>query len=278
MYNFDKVVERELGKINYLIRKIEGRQIKTADGWLYCATGKDNSRYYLQKRMDKTGKMKNTFIGDETSQAVKEIKSGRFYSDTLKRLKVDRKLLEAMLKNYREYSPESVYGDMPRAYKDLSPECFTDQRYEELREWAEGEFESSGYEFTGSVSTTIDGKRVRSKGEVAIYNLLVLYKIPFRYEFKIILDDVDGTKIARYPDFTILLADGSLLYWEHAGAFDNDKYYRNFCQKLRAYFNTGITLGDNLIVTSDRKGHGMNTEVADAIIREYILPRVKTLA
>lgn len=88
----------------------------------------------------------------------------------------------------------------------------------------------------------------------------------------------DGTKEARYPDFVIELADGSLLIWEHAGGLGDAGYFDIFCNKLKLYYNNGITLGDNLIVTADKKGGTMNAEVVDAIIREYILPRVKTLS
>lgn len=280
MYDFNLLIERELSQVDFLIASYERKPKVKIEGGFVCRRRKGELAYFVQKRVIKEGTIRkcNKFIGNEFDPKVQKIKASRFNGEMLKRLVKDRKLLEKMKDKFQDYKPCTIVKALPQAYRDLPDQCFTDERLEELKSWAAERYRANGHDFPKVANITVTGEKVRSKGEVIIYNMLVYYGIPFRYECRLDLVNEDGTKETRYPDFVIELADGSLLIWEHAGGLGDAGYFDIFCNKLKLYYNNGITLGDNLIVTADKKGSTMNAEVADAIIKEYILPRVKTLS
>ena len=49
---------------------------------------------------------------------------------------------------------------------------------------------------------------------------------------------------------------------------------RTYLEKCELYYNNGLFLGDNLIVTVDRPNGTMNAMMVDQIIRGLILPQV----
>lgn len=94
------------------------------------------------------------------------------------------------------------------------------------------------------------GERFRSKGEMAIAELLHNEKIPFRYEPELPLDTEYGETV-RYPDFEILLDNGETIYLEHMGLLSSEEYMQNVTEKLKLYYRNGICLGQNLLITTD---------------------------
>ncbi len=116
----------------------------------------------------------------------------------------------------------------------------------ELSAWEKAPYAKSDYRSENRVFMTSRGLMVRSKSEVIIAELLYAYGIPFRYEE---LRFIDGTAYA--PDFTIMRADGSIVYWEHMGKVDSFRYFDRQLSKLRTYYTEGIVLWKNLIITFD---------------------------
>ncbi len=96
------------------------------------------------------------------------------------------------------------------------------------------------------VHTTSRGLRVRSKSELLIAEKLYEHGIDFRYEQILTIDGIDYA-----PDFTIMRADGTMIYWEHCGLTANRGYMRKHWQKMQIYAEAGITPWKNLIVTYD---------------------------
>lgn len=82
------------------------------------------------------------------------------------------------------------------------------------------------------IHQTADGNYVRSKSEVIISNLLYQYQVEYRYEEKLTYGE-DGSCIE--PDFTLYLADGQILYWEHIGMLGQEQYDANWLKKLDIY-------------------------------------------
>ena len=46
--------------------------------------------------------------------------------------------------------------------------------------------------------------------------------------------------------------------------------------KIYFYHQNGITIGDNLIITASSKYSTINSQTIDRIVREIILPQVRT--
>lgn len=82
------------------------------------------------------------------------------------------------------------------------------------------------------IHQAVDGTYVRSKSEVIISNLLHQYHVKYSYEKKLNYGE-EGKWIE--PDFTLCLADGRTLYWEHIGMLGQAQYDSNWIKRLEIY-------------------------------------------
>lgn len=105
---------------------------------------------------------------------------------------------------------------------------------------------------------------VRSKSEKIIADKLEQYGIPYRYEAELF---INGNRY--YPDFMILLPDGSILIWEHFGMMDDIDYASRAWRKIENYRRAGYVQHTNLICTYESDIE--NGKVIDEIIRRFIL-------
>lgn len=277
MNNFRPMIKAEIDSINYLIGKYEDKPHKPAKGTLCYSIQNNEIVYYLQNSIYEDGKRKRTAImlGDIYSKPVQSIKLNRFNYEMLRRLRTNKKLLEKIDGKYMDISPFAVHKDLPSAYKDLPKECYIDDSYEELKAWAAEKYEKNSKEMQWLPCITVTGESVRSKGEAIIYNMLVYYGIPFKYDSQLTLIDANGYKVTRYPDFAIQTKSGQIIYWEHLGRLEKEDYFEGFCEKFMLYHLNGICAGDNLIITADRIGGSINTKAIDDVLRYCILPLVR---
>ena len=84
--------------------------------------------------------------------------------------------------------------------------------------------------------TTSFGLLTRSKNEALIAELLHAAGIEFYYEKRLQIVDEQGKIQVIYPDFTIILADGSVIYWEHKGMMADPGYEEMDRKRMRLYF------------------------------------------
>src|SRR5690606_17578931 len=114
-----------------------------------------------------------------------------------------------------------------------------------------------------------DGKLLRSKSEVIIYETLLKYGLNPQYEYKLTLDG-----ITKRPDFYISDDDSGVeFYWEHLGMLSDADYANKWKEKL-AWYNSHdiLTLEENggsngtLIITKDDAKGGISVKEIVAII------------
>lgn len=113
-----------------------------------------------------------------------------------------------------------------------------------------------------------DGKMLRSKSELLIYQRLIDKKLNPLYEKKLVLGEVE-----KLPDFTIENEDsGVIYYWEHCGMLFDSEYKQRWQEKYQWYidnnilpFEQGGGKNGTLIVTEDKA-----FEVEDGSIRGAI--------
>ena len=106
---------------------------------------------------------------------------------------------------------------------------------------------------------------VRSKSEAMIAMMLKQYKIPYRYECQLILDDME-----IYPDFIIRHPKtGELFYWEHFGMIDNSEYAKKMISKMQTYISNNIFPGINLITTYETHDHPLTPEMVEMLIMYF---------
>ncbi|MDI3495093.1 MAG: hypothetical protein PWQ72_1220 [Pseudothermotoga sp.] len=100
-----------------------------------------------------------------------------------------------------------------------------------------------------------DGKMLRSKSELLIYQRLIDKKLNPLYEKKLVFKDVE-----KLPDFTIENEDsGEVYYWEHCGMLFDSEYKQRWDEKYQWYidndilpFEQGGGKNGTLIVTEDK--------------------------
>jgi exodeoxyribonuclease V alpha subunit len=93
------------------------------------------------------------------------------------------------------------------------------------------------------------GVTVSSKVEFIIYEALKKSGLNFKYESPLKLKNLSYT---IHPDFTIYLRDGKEIYLEHLGMLDTRKYFNDWQERKKNYFEHG--LANSLITTDDLNG------------------------
>jgi hypothetical protein len=161
---------------------------------------------------------------------------------------------------------ESVYDHLKTERKLLvSPALMSNEEF--ARAWEQERYTKSDYEPDEKIYTTKRGETVRSKSEMLIADLYYELGIPYRYECKFKLH---GGK-AVYPDFTILKKSArKLIYHEHMGKMDDEKYRKKSLRKLEDYRRNGVYVGNNLILTFEEEGVPFNIREFERSVREIL--------
>ena len=169
--------------------------------------------------------------------------------------------------NYMIRTPESVYDSLKKERKILvSPLLISDEEY--ARRWSEEQFRISSYKPEEKIYTTKRGEMVRSKSEMMIADMYCELGIPYRYECELYLRG-GGCK---YPDFTLLNRKArKVIYHEHFGKMDDEKYRKKNLRKLEVYRRSGVFVGKNLILTFEEDGCPFNIREFEKSIREILL-------
>ena len=223
---------------------------------------KQGPRLYAYERwQQKGGPARKVYLGRVESEAVRKLFADKFKAERLTRLQYDQKLLEKLERQYREYDFDSIVGDMPKTYRMAARNCSFDQRYEEIREWAEAPYIRNPYPFPKAEIFAKDGTRLRSKGECIWYNLLLERGILFRFDCEATFTDRYGKQKTLYPDFLIQCFDGTIILVEHLGGMDDLSYAMDLGEKSYWYFQKGFILGKNYFVTSDDPKHGTDSQM-----------------
>ena len=115
------------------------------------------------------------------------------------------------------------------------------------------------------VYPTQKDEMVRSKSEVMLADMYNELGIPYRYEAELCM----GSGKKKYPDFTLLKVDTrEIIYHEHLGLMDDEKYRKMNLMKLEEYRRNGIFFGKNLIVTFEADGCYLNIKEIRKMIKE----------
>ena len=109
----------------------------------------------------------------------------------------------------------------------------------------------------------------RSKSEAIIARRLHAHGLHFEYEKKLRIKDRYGNWKSLYPDFTIWLDDGRIIYLEHAGKFQDEGYMERFKARLMDYHAMNILLSRDLFITVDGPKGDIDIEAVDALISTF---------
>ena len=203
------------------------------------------------RQSKKTGK--RTYINKQEQEWILQQLQSRFGSVSLKILEKNQALLETLLDNYQEYDPVRIMQTLPKTYQYAQEYCMKNGLLQPPS--------SSRIRFKGSEKpfsdqdlkhTTTFGLNVRSKGEALIAEVLYYYtELVFFYEKKLTLKDEFGRPVDVYPDFTIIQPQEDPVFWEHKGMMSDPEYMKMDQWKMNLYFQNGIYMPKNLIITCD---------------------------
>ena len=224
-------------------------------------------RHYYTHRLPVNGNRKKVVRNgiSSDSELVQKLVRKKYLKKALLNIDADLAVLETAAHKYKNVDAASVMADFIAKYPELAdglcPRGMTGEA------WAKDFVPKEDFYETGKKSTSGDGTKMRSKGEIVISGRLDLYKIPYRYE-----SDVAHPDVSRVPDFTIRRPrDGKLIYWEHLGLTDDEGYMDTNAAKFAEYEANDIVPWDNLIITYDQKDGGIDVKIIDAMIQGWLL-------
>lgn len=187
-------------------------------------------------------------------------------------LKICRKNLKALKKvegEIRPYAIDDIIEKLPEKYIEA-----WNMHLDKLRKMQDNVSYNKAPVFKEShIHVTINGLVVRSKSEMTIANILYTLGIPFNYEERFPTPDEEGKY--QYPDFTIHLPNGKIIYWEHFGMLNKKDYCERNARKLHHYQLNGVCIGKNLIITQDDRDGNCDSAFIAEIVKTYILPYFK---
>lgn len=240
----------------------------------------NHGRYQYKQVTYESGKRRRRGI-TQNRELLHGLARKQYLHKYIEILEDDISILSDALQRLRVPAPESIISGLMSYKNELPIEYYTrpllpcsvshddsdlSKRLREYQRWADEPYERSRYRPEKLKKTTLSGLKVRSKSEAMIANTLFERGIPFRYEQVIFLGDGYLT-----PDFTFMTADGSELYWEHAGMLTDPIYSLRHHQKMIQYETAGILPWKNLIVTYDIDNE-INTQSIDAMIKHFLMP------
>lgn len=182
-------------------------------------------------------------------------------------LEKELKAINVYLKYYSESKgkAETLLTESSEFKNLLSP--YFSPLSEQLDDWMKSPYEHNLKYPEHLVHKISADEFVRSKSEAMIGKILRTNHIPFRYENKLILND-----IVLYPDFTIRHPKtGEYFYWEHFGRMDDTAYVKNVYTKLQLYTANQIYPSIQLITTYETKNEPLTFEMVEMLVNYYFL-------
>ena len=229
--------------------------------------------------INENGRQKSRNIGGDRSPGVVSFRTQVYNWNLYERLLRDKPVVERLLRiakaKFRRFDPQSIDAQLKPAYIDHTGLVNKNPAFMSDAVWKKTSYRhSSRPVLPGQAYVTSDGTKVRSKGELIIYNVLVFLGVPFRYEEVITMIDENGRKVTRCPDFVIRRPDGREVILEYLGMLSDEKYAADNFEKFMLYWRNGYVLNDTLFYVMDDVNGTLNAEVVADIIRHNIMRAV----
>ena len=248
--------ERALEKV---IKRIESELPGLPEGKLWISKGHENIQFYQHIAGD-TSKSRIYLQSNKNEKLIRNLSQKDYYELLLSVSRRELAAIRALLQKNVLFSSENVYKNLHEARKNLvRPLLVDDEAYAVW--WQQQPYvPNPGYP-EDLVYSTKRGEKVRSKAEAMLADMYFDMKIPYKYDYPVVL--VDGQ--TKYVDFALLhKSTRQVIYHEHFGMLDSPQYLVDNMNKLDLYRQSGIYVGKNLILTHDIEGSPLNM----AAIRE----------
>ncbi len=212
------------------------------------------------------------YIGSKANVTVRRIQEERFLRESIKTLKNNIELMEEFLKEYESIGFDHINSKLPKTYRN-SFAAAASSNVRKANVWKTN-MEQYKARFPvvrpeELVQPTIDGKYVRTKSELLIYNYLYEAGYTFVYELPI-----DGKFRMFYPDFTILSEIDylTLVRIEHQGMM-SDPFYKDKSEvREYDYWKEGYLPSRDVYFTYDDNKGGFDIGPIVEILESRVRP------
>lgn len=215
------------------------------------------------------GQTKARYIGNELNSEVMLICEARYLEKSLSVIDEDIKNIRDFLEKYKSVSFGGINNMLPMTYRrDVMR---TEIRNEAARKWKE---QAEAYKATfeeykpeEKIHTTLDGTKVRSKSEMAIYNYLLENGYTFVYELPL---RTNGRTF--YPDFTILseIDYKTEVRIEHQGMYGDSGYRDRSEAREYDYWKNGFLPARDIYFTFDDNKGGLDLGPVIEILKSRV--------
>ena len=273
MFRLKDIIEDELNIINYELEMLDNADYgEVPEGKLYKYSTRKDTRYELKQ--SKKGNRKSKRIGNDYSKEVILIKQFAYNSELRKRLVHNKKILEKLYGSLLCCEIESVDEALPETYRDYTGMVNKNPSFMSMEEWLTVPYAKNSVEMPENTNVTSDGRRVRSKSEVIIYDLLRYLGIPFRYEANVELRNENNEKVYKNADFLILTKGGGKIIVEHMGMLGHEDYFEKALHKVRLYILNGYSLNETLFLTADDVDGKIDAYSSKLLFENLLIPRL----
>lgn len=180
------------------------------------------------------------------------------------------KELDEINRFYNNYHPEKVQEIYNKAHSErkalITPIILSDVEY--IKHWETLEYEHMGFKENTPEYYSAKGERVRSKSEIIIADTLHRMKIPYRYEYPVI---ISGMGTVHVDFYCLNVRTREEFVWEHFGMMDNDVYSNGAVGKLEKYMLNNYWPGVNFIATFESVEHPLSTKIIEAAIKRHLV-------
>ncbi len=266
MVNYKKELEIQLKELDSLLAKVS----KNQKGYKGLEPGKlrvTSSHGIPQYRFVKDGSSCAQYLPAIEKEKIAMF-AQREYDETLKAQLIQmKKRLNRFLKTYDPGSISDLYSNMCEGRKKLvTPVTPTDEMLIDI--WmATYKGCLNPYEEAPYIKTN-RGECVRSKSEKILADYFYIKGIP--YQFEPMFKQLSGKIV--YPDFALLnLRKRKTYYWEHLGKVDEKDYASRNFEKLMDYEESGLIIGQNLIVTMETRERPLDIKLVEKKVHQFLL-------
>ena len=271
-YDMNKIVADELAGIKKILGGVDRKNSLQQIGSLYGNATTRGMIYHV--RCFENGARRNILLGDEYTDDVVRIKQLAYNKELIASLEHNKKLLERVDGRFKLYDAESVDSRLRPIYRDSTGLVNKNPGFMSRDEWFKEQHKST-LPSSEKNHVTAEGRKVRSKSEIIIHNLLTHLGIPFKNDVDINLRTESDEKIYKNADFVMPCKLGGYIILEHFGMLDKEDYLMRAMHKIRIYGMNGYTLNDRLFISSDGFDGSLNVQALREMVEKLILPKVQ---
>ncbi len=264
-----KTIERELQFEREMYKHCKRNLRKSGFFSLSCKYKNGTPQFYIRTK----GSRKEKYVRRSAYPKLEKMYEERINMEIAETLRNNIAALSKLLTKIEDYDSDAAGERLPLAFRRLKGVLYDEERKRQESSIAFPQSENTK-DRAGLKFRTSFGLFVRSKNEMLIAEALYAAGLEFWYEkrLELAVKSSGGYNIeAVYPDFTIRLPDGSIMYWEHFGMMDKKDYQEENYRRLQKYLANGIYPPHNMIMTFDGENMPFDNGAVWRIIQGQLL-------